>query len=116
MKSSVLLPLIASGAFVAICIAGPSSADYQAGIREATERYRGDFGGTISMVVYEEASFGGPAVCLAGCNPFPYQPFVLRHAAKLADIDANSVTLQRFTPNQSMQLTPSRTAFTFYHD
>ena len=111
MKSHLLLPLSVICGAIFESFAGPSSADYQAAIREATERYRGDCTEIIHTIVYEEASFqveGMPdmrPVCLFGCNPFPYEPFLLMPES-----------LRRATPNPSMQLTPSRTAFTFSHD
>jgi hypothetical protein len=121
MKSSLLVAIVALA--LRCAMAAPWSADYQAAIREATERYRGDGTGIISIIVYEEVFFSEPSglsdsppVCIALHNPFPYEPFVLGRLHRLNGIGPSSVSLQRFTPNHPMQLTATRFTFTLFDD
>jgi len=91
-----VLPLRAIGS-------GPTSADYQAAIAEATERYRGD---CIQLIPTDRQYFDG-SVTRDLCEEY---------LAVFADFEFTRSLLQTATPNPAMQLTPSRTAFTFHHD
>jgi hypothetical protein len=103
MKRSSFLALIAVLP-LRLSAADLSSADYQAAIREATERYRGDC--TERTVVTERYSFHGS---LSGdiCDKYLHTFDALQFTLSL---------LPHFTPNPAMQLTPSRTEFTFHND
>jgi hypothetical protein len=77
---------------------------YRQVIREATEAYRGDFpDGHTTLVQY----YGTSRIHYFSQDERPKkiwtEPFI-------------SVSLQAVSPNPSMQLTPSLTAFTFHHD
>ena len=80
------------------------SADYQAGIREATERYRGDL--TEGVIVIEREYFHGSFSRDIGDS----------YLKTFAAFHFTLSQMPRCTPNQSMQLTPSRTVFTFHDD
>jgi hypothetical protein len=79
---------------------------YQQVVREATESYRGDFpdgyGHTILVQYY-----GGTGIHYFSQSELPQ---------KIWTVPFLSVTLQPVPPNPAIQLTPSRTAFTFDHD
>jgi hypothetical protein len=112
MKAGMFLIVIALAIGLRAAVAGLSSAEYRAGIREATERYRGDCTEIVHLIVCEEASSSDPtlisdtpAVCLRDCNPFPLESFVL-----------GSVSLSPATPNQAMELTATRLTFTLSDD
>jgi hypothetical protein len=83
-----------------------SSTDFQAAIREATARYRGDFPPGFSIVTCR-TFFWGP---LRGTEqlssvPFPTDLLPLRDTVDPRDFCTTLVSLERATPNQALQPT-----------
>ena len=98
--------LIIAFAFCARYVFAQSPEDIQQGIREAIADYWGDYlpGQPVHVHrVYEIYTYGG--------DPFPTPQVRLSQGPA-----AISVSLAGPTSNQAMQLTPSRTAFTFHYD
>jgi len=80
--TALLPPLLLAGAL--------SSADYQEGIREATERYRGDGNeGVIFTGYYVRGARHSDLE--NGLPPFPPEPFTLRNTVR-AEAAPNSPT------------------------
>jgi hypothetical protein len=107
MTASIKAGLIiaASAVFLRtpLIAAGPTSADYQAAIREATERYRGDCTETtVRERFYRYGSFT--------------RDLADKYLRAFDDYPFTRSLLHALTPNPAIQLTPSRTAFTFDHD
>ena len=96
---------------------GQTVVDYQAAIREATEAYRGDCTELSGVVVRRELFVGSidrmfqsPGVCVFGCGFFPHERLRLDHSEQLNPA-SQPFGLQRFTPNQAMQLTATARSF-----
>jgi hypothetical protein len=103
MRSTCLLALVWIASVCGSAVAGPTAADYQIAIREATELYRGDLTrrdivNWWEYVLIRDVIFGDYSSV-----QFPTDPF-------------GSVSLHSATPNQTLQLTPSRTASTSHDD
>jgi hypothetical protein len=104
---------------LAICehsVFAQSGEEIRQAVREAAALYRGDFlPGQIAIVTRMEffQRDDGPMICVSGCDPFSVR-FTLPRP--MADFASFPVSLQGPTSNQTMQLTPSRTAFTFDYD
>ena len=104
MKVLTPIAALAAVALAPISVAAPWSADYQRLIREATENYRGDFvEGAISVEHY-----------------YFYGSFTRdtrdKYLRAFTAFPCTRSLLDALTSNQTMQLTPSRTEFTFHHD
>ena len=104
MKVLTPIAAFAAVALVPISVAAPWSTDYQRLIREATENYRGDFvEGPISVEHY-----------------YFYGSFTRdtrdKYLRAFTAFPCTRSLLDALTSNQTMQLTPSRTEFTFHHD
>jgi hypothetical protein len=104
--------LIPTAAFVVLLRlqgldAAPSSADYQAAIREATEAYRGDCAEGSDIIVWSGFYMRPeiPSPLDYRSDPFPAEPFTLRGTIKSNDHDSHAWWLEIPTPNQSMKPT-----------
>ena len=79
-----------------------SSADYQAGIREATEQYRGD-GNEADIVIFTDYYVTRGAH--SGLAPFSLKPFTLYDTSRREPAETASVRLDNVRPNLTLQLT-----------
>jgi hypothetical protein len=96
--------------FAPVMVFGQTATDYRAAIRDAIENTRevgpGHYVSAVPSRVFISLITGLPLK--QSSELFSFEPFTLR--------STTSESLHSATPNQSMQLTPSRTAFTFDHD
>ena len=93
VASIVLLP-------IAVTLSAPSSADYQAAIREATENYRGDL--TEGIVVIRREYFHSGSF---------NRDITDKYLRTFAEFPFTLSLLSRFTSNQTMKLTATAPCF-----
>lgn len=107
MKSLFCVALAASVPVAPLLSAAPSSAEYQALIREATERYRGDCVESLivtrSFRYYEIDPLYGKSNPSRSAVPAPLQPDAF--ASIPFSLKEDPALLQSAAPNQTLPLT-----------
>jgi hypothetical protein len=101
MKALLGISAFALALRAPLIVAGPTAADYQAAIREATELYRGDC--TETMLTEHFYFYGSFSRDLSA-----------KYLRAFEDCEFIRNLLHAFTPNQPMPPTATRTAFRFF--